>query len=643
MYRWLGNPKFLMFIPVLLLLLIAVACGEDATPTPQPQPTATAVPPPPTPTAVPAAPAATATPVPAAPTPTPVSAVATPTPVPAAPTPTPEVMVKEPTPTTKPVPPTATPKPVPTPTAAPVGPVPVLGGIVPLMAFPGFQSWDPHQQASASSLVINGNVYNQLVEYNPIRPGEIIGDLAESWEVSPDALTFTFNLRKDVKWTDGEVFDADDVVFSLNRMTDPTAKRPRAGSWKVYRSEDPVEKVDQSTVRMKLAFASGAFLRFMAVDFNKILPKHVLEAGVDIDLFIKDAVGTGPFKRVSVVEGASWEFEKNPGYFKAPRPYFDGIKAILIADKGTEIAAYKVERILMGMTVQSNLDAEDAIKLTADPDFSKKFDIWWMKGGGGGHNIFMNPAVKPFDDPKVRRAIFLALDRHNLTDFFGQGNYQVGAPMSPLNPFALPEAELLTLPGYRLLDGKKHPDDIAEAQKLMAEAGYADGFETTMLTARILFWPDAVQVIQAQLKKDLNIDMKIELTDIGAVIGKLFGGQRDFEMVIFGAGIGIPDPDDRFRKVYLKGAQFNFTDTEVPGIRDLFDKQQREPDLDKRRELNFEMQRLVLASSHPMLEVLYMAFAAPVSKRIMTEMGHFVQPQTQSIAFKHDQEWLVPK
>ncbi len=587
MSRWLWKPSYLVIIPLLLLIGVALACGEDATPTPTQVPAT-------------ATPAATAMPAP----------------------------------TATPVPPTTTP--------VPTGPVAKYGGVVPAMAFPGIHGWDPHRNGSAEDIVVNGMTYNQLLEYNPINPSEIIGDLAESWEVSTDARTFTFNLHDNVKWTDGEALDADDVVFSLERMIDnSTDPRPKAGVWRSYLAENPVEKVDQSTVRMKLGFPSAAFMRFMAVDFNKILPQHILEAGTDINVWDADAVGNGPWKRVDWKEGISIEFEKNEGYFKEGRPFFDGMKGFFMTDKGTEIAAYKTERILMGLSVQSQMDAEDALKLEADPEFMAKFDIFWMRASGGGHYMWMNMAKPPFDNEKVRRAIFLAFDRHQITDHFGQGRYDVAAPMSPLNPHALTREQLLEIPGYRLQDGKKHPEDIAEAKRLLAEAGFADGFKTSVLVPTIIFWPDAVQVIKQQLKNDLNIDIDILLTDIGSAVGKL--GEGDYELAMFGASVSVPDPDDRFQTTYLRGGPGNFSDYEVPGTKALFDRQQVEPDFEKRKALNNEMQRLVLNGPFPAVEYLYMAFAAPVSKRIMTEKGQFIQPQTQTTALKHDHEWLEPE
>ena len=703
-HSWMLKPKFLVFIPLVLVLLIAIACGADATPrpaatappaaTPTPAPTATpqpvlaaqeiqslvteavkaAVPPPAevisaseiqrlVETAVAAAApkgatsaevrqlveagvaavkadAASKEEVASLVSKAVADATATlPEPVSAAEI---EKIVKAAIPATPTPAPTATPPPAVDPRALVVAAR--YGGVVPTYARGGIRVWDPHQANSAQDLVADGNIYNQLLEYNPINPSEIIGDVAESWDVSTDALTFTFNLRDDIKWTDGQTLDADDVVFSLKRMIDTTqGPRGRTGKFRPYLSDDPVEKVDQTTVRMKLAFPSGAFIRMVPVDFNKILPQHVLEAGIDINVFDADAVGSGPWKRVAWDEGITIEWERNPDYFKTGLPYFDGLLGFFLADKGIEIAAYKTERILMGMSVQTRLGVEDLVKLESDEAFMRTHDIYWMPSGGG-HNIWMNMAKPPYDDPNVRKALFLAIDRDQLTDTFGLGHYQVGGPMGPLNPLALPIEELRTWPGYRLLDGKKHPDDITEAKRLMAEAGHADGFKTTMLIGKAAFWPDAVQLIKQQLKDALNIDMDIVIQDIPSAIARHGKGEHDLTMW---AQTGmIADPDDRFRQVYLAGGSFNWSGTgkgtgyEVPGVRELFEKQQREPDPDTRKELNYEMQRLILAGTSPTIEFTHRAWGAVVSKRIRTVKGPFVQAETQFAVLKHDHEWL---
>ena len=476
----------------------------------------------------------------------------------------------------------------------------------------------------------------------PSNPSQIIGDLAESWEASPDGLTFTFKLRKDVKWTDGETFDADDAVFSLNRMIDKnTARGSRTGTFRVYLAENPVEKLDQYTVRMKLAFPSGAFIRLIPISFNKILPQHVLETGKDINIFDAGAVGTGPWRRVDWKEGVSMEFEKNTDYFVEGRPYFDGIQGFFVNDKGTEIAAFRTGRFLMGMSVQSQMDVEDVVRMENDPKLARELDFYYISGSG--HHFAVNMSKPPFDNEKVRRALFIGIDRDRYKDHFGVGKFDVGGIMGPLNPFALPEEELRTFPGYRQLDGKKHPEDIAEAKRLMAEAGFADGFKTSILVATIVFWPDAAQILKQELKETFNIDLDIVLTDIGSAIAKIGAGEH--EMLIFGASGLIHDPDDRFRGIYVEGGRRDYSTVgyEDPAVAELFNQQQREQDFEKRKALNHEMQRLILAGAYPVQELLFRVWPVTVSKRIKTEKGHWVPPETQFTSLKHDHEWLLPE
>ena len=243
-------------------------------------------------------------------------------------------------------PPTPTPEPTqrPTPTPEPGTFIVPFGGVVPMSATASPSDWDPHVVVRITDIQAISPMYNQLVEYNPINPGQIIGDLASSWEVSADGLAWTFNLRQGVKWWDGQPLTADDVVFSINRMIAIGQPSPWVGKLRDYISQ--VELIDSNTVRVHTLFPSEAFLKFLAMDPMKVLPKHVVEAGVDINLF-ENVTGSGPFKSVSFTDGLTYEFTKNLDYFKAPLPFFDGIRAFVITDKGTEIAAFRTERILM--------------------------------------------------------------------------------------------------------------------------------------------------------------------------------------------------------------------------------------------------------------------------------------------------------
>ena len=219
--------------------------------------------------------------------------------------------------------------------------------------------WDPHMAGTLGPLAALSPLYNQVVEFNPHNPSEIIGDLATRWEVTEDGLTYTFYLHDHVKWWDGKDLTAEDVVFSLKRMIEPGKPRPRVGLLRPYIKT--VDLIDRLTVKVTLNFPAPAFLPLLAVDFMKIVPKHVVEAGVDINVWGENIVGSGPFKFKSARRGDSVHHEKNL-YFKKGRPYLDALSIVIINDKGTAAAAIKAGRIQI-TTAITGLEVDDVLKL----------------------------------------------------------------------------------------------------------------------------------------------------------------------------------------------------------------------------------------------------------------------------------------
>ena len=208
---------------------------------------------------------------------------------------------------------------------------------------------------------------------NSLNPTEITGDLAQRWEVSSDSLIYTFYLHENVKWWDGKDLTAEDVVFSLKRMIEPEKPRPRVGLLRPYIKV--VELVDRNTVKIELNFPAPAFLQLLAVDDSmKIVPKHVIEAGVDINIW-DNIVGSGPFKIKSARRGDSVHHEKNPNYFKKGRPYFDALSIVVINDKGTAAAAIKAGNIQL-TTAITGLEVDDVLKL--EKDLKGKYSVYWQ-------------------------------------------------------------------------------------------------------------------------------------------------------------------------------------------------------------------------------------------------------------------------
>ena len=638
-YSWLRKPKFLVFIPLVLLLVIALACGEDATSTPRP--TNTPAPPPPTATTAAPAPAPTATTAPAAPAATraPGAPAPTATKAPAAPAPT-ATKAAEPTaiPTPTPLPPPTQLGP-PTPTAAPVKAElePVYGGILTEAQIANCDSFDPHRGRSVVSLSCSAPLYSNLLEYDPIVPGVLICDVCTDFSASPDGKAFTFNIRKGIKFTDGVELTAEDVAFSVNRWVEGDFPRPNTATANAHIDRVTVDGPYTVTIHTKAVAPS--FLRNIGRDFFKVLPKHWVEAGNDPHI-ATNAMGSGPFMLVRFRDAVSHESERNPNYFREGLPYLEGVKSFILTDPGTELAAYTTERVLFTHHTQQGIPSLN--RLATNNGFLSKFDIWWQPGINGVH-LIVNTQKPPFDNPKVREAINLALHRQPILATIGGGRFGIGKPMGPNNPFALTDEEILERPGYRELNGKKHPDDIARARQLWADAGFS---ASNKLVAIINSpdskpHPDLAQVYKAQMEEVLeHVDITFTNLELGAWASHMRTGPYD--MSASGKGSGISDPDDRFSQLYLTGAR-NWARQQIDGVQELFDAQSKELDSAKRRTINEEMQRLVLNNFPGTMEVAWETQAIFAHKKIMTKTGQYVLSAGRENAMQLYHLWLLPE
>ena len=360
-YRRLLKPGSLLFIPMLIALAaIAAACGgDDATPTPAP-------------TAM--MEAATNTPQPT-PTPRPIepeaeAAIAT-----AAPQPTPTLRVEE---------------------------LPgKQGGVLTMMipygpfgaGFDGYLSgWNP--------AYMNSPMYNELVHYNPetADPLDIRGDIAETWELSDDGLSYTFTL-KDAWWHDDTPITAADIKFSLDDMTNPNEPRPWVGLIGPY--YDSSEVIDDKTVKVNMQYQAAAFFPYLGLDFMQMRPKHYLEGGADLAT-IENQLGSGPFKLKNYEPDVDVEYERNSNYWKPGLPYLDGIRYIILGSAGTVTAAHKTGQILMSATMVTHMTNEEALQLGDQAEGEGIGTVLWA--GPASHvNLHPNPNVEPFTDSRVRR------------------------------------------------------------------------------------------------------------------------------------------------------------------------------------------------------------------------------------------------
>ncbi|ETW95764.1 MAG: hypothetical protein ETSY2_47605, partial [Candidatus Entotheonella gemina] len=455
------------------------------------------------------------------------------------------------------------------------------------------ESWDPHISGTLAANAAISPMYNQVVEFNPLNPKEVIGDLAKSWEVSDDGKAYTFHLHDNVQWWDGRPLTAEDVAFSINRMVLPGKPRPRVGLLRP--STKKAEAVEPHTVRVHLNYSSPSFLQFLAVDYMKIVPKHVVEAGKDINNW-KHIVGSGPFKIVRARRGDSVTYERNPNYFKPGLPYLDRLTVLAMSDAGTASAAIKANKIVM-TTAATALSIEDMVKLGTD--LKGQVSLYWQPEVTDGWHVFANVEREPWTDLRIIQALRLATDQQEHQKAFGEGHYKMGAPFPVGSWYGSTTDELLKIPGYR----QPKDQDITDAIALLKAAGYESPSKLgkrVLNTGTVSFIPDVAQLWAAQMRRNLGLDIDIKLIDGPTTVQAQISG--NFDLGIFGYGFNIADPDDWVNAVYGPGAR-NYTRWKNPTFLEMFAKQSREVDREKRRQILRNMEKFLQTVEDPYIQL----------------------------------------
>lgn len=352
--------------------------------------------------------------------------------------------------------------------------------------------------AGAIDSVLYSNVFEGLTRF--ASDGSIVPGLAESWEISDDGLTYTFKLREGVKFHDGTTMDAEDVKFSLDRINaEDSANAQKA----LYSAISVVTVIDPTTVEIKLSEPNGNML------FNLAWGDAVIVAPESIEGIKQTPVGTGAFKFDSWTQGDRIELSRNPDYWGEPAK-LDNVTFKFISDPTAAFAAVMAEDVdvFSGFPAPENL-----------PQFEADARFQVLVGSTEGETILaINNKMAPFDDPKVRQAVAHAIDRQAIIDgaMFGYGT-PIGTHFAPHNP------------AYVDLTGQS-AHDPEKARALLAEAGYPDGFETTLHLPPPSYARRGGEIIAAQLA-EVGIDAKITNVEWAQWLESVFKG-KDFGLTI---------------------------------------------------------------------------------------------------------------
>ncbi len=501
------------------------------------------------------------------------------------------------------------------PTRPPDTPTPCcvrLGGHPALLTNADVSHFNVHECGSGIGCLSHvAPLYNGLVEYNPETddPFDIRGDLAQSWELSPDGRRWTFRLHQNARWNYGVQLTARDVVFSLESMVDTDQSRPRVGAIAPFYESSRV--IDDLTVEVVTPFPAAPFLSLLSTEWFKIIPQHHVESGKDMNR-PENANGSGPFRLVEVAGGERLVYQRNENYFKENRPYWDGMTYFVIQDPATIMAAFRAGQLLGHVHPFNGLSNEENHELARLAEDQGR--VQWV-GPLSLFWIHMNTQQPPFDDPRVRRAMNLAAHRDPFVEVFAAGQSFLGSPFPPNSWFGLSEETLRTMAGYRISqDGGKHPDDLAEAKRLLAEAGVADGFAVSLVCPNVTNFCALAEVMADELGTFLGWRPTIEVTETAVWLARL--READFELAPGGYAHMINDPDDFLADIYTEGARTNYTSWSHPAIEELFQAQRRALDRIGRLRYVAEAEHILIHVDNHVVPLFWRLFGHYADNRI---------------------------
>ncbi len=480
----------------------------------------------------------------------------------------------------------------------------------------------PLLASDSASHAITGQVYNGLVKYD--KDINIVGDLAESWDISPDGLTITFHLRKGVKFHDGVECTAEDVLFTYQTLINPEVPTPYSSDFEIVKEARALDKYTfQVTYERPFAPALISW-------GTGILPKHLLE-GRDItkSSLTRHPIGTGPYRFGEWKTGEKIVLTNNPDYFEG-RPYLDRYIYRIIPDQSTMFLELQAGGIdMMGLTPFQFHRKTDA------PDFKRQYNKYRYLSFSFtylGYNL-LDPK---FSDKRVRQAISYALNKEEIVDgvLMGLGVVANG-PYKPGSWYYNPKV-------------KPYPYDPNKARDMLAQSGWRDTdgdgvldkkgqpFQFTIVTNQGNEQRAKVAEIAQFRLKEIGIQVKIKIVEWAAFL-KEFVDKKKFEAIILGwSGFIDPDMYAVFHSSQMGEKQYNFISYNNPEVDKLLEEGRYTFDQEARRKAYFRIQE-ILAEDQP-YTFLYVPEATPVvSSRV-----YGIEPAPLGISYNFIR-WYVPQ
>ena len=437
--------------------------------------------------------------------------------------------------------------------------------------------FNPAVSSGISSFVAGTPCYSALTRLS--LDGKIAGDLAASYEISPDGLTYTFKLRPNIAWHDGHAFSAEDVKFSLEQVN--SKLHPYHGAMNAIAQ---FEAPDANTFVLRLKHPQASLISTLGNFSGCILPKHIWE-GKDAarDPHNKQPIGTGPFKFVEYVAGDHILYKRNDKYFLPDKTGFDELMFRIIPDPGSRIAALQNGEV--DMIYSSAIPATEVARIGKFRGIKLKF----TKVQTAGYQAYINMRNAPFSDRRVRQALAHTIDRAFIrsTVFPGLSENMIGPvpPTSPLHNKALADYTL----------------DPAKANALLDEAGFPRKADGARFELRYVYGANdlpAAKIGDIMSRNLAGVGIKViaRPLDRGAWIQVAFTN-NEFDMTSASFSLG-PDPDVGIERFYNSNNIFNIVGVNNskyinPEVDRLFDEQRVQTDFAKRKAIYDRIQEIV--------------------------------------------------
>jgi len=413
---------------------------------------------------------------------------------------------------------------------------------------------DPTTSPAATiKRVVHYNLFEGLLKVD--RTGKVVPMLAKSYTASKDGKEYTFALHPGIKFHDGKPCTAEDVKFSLERILDPKTAAPYR---MYYEGIETVQVVDPLNVKITLKKYDSMFLFNIARGDAVIVPRQA------VDKLKSQPIGTGPFKLAEWKRGDSIVLVKNTDYYLKGIPYLDKVIFKFIPDPSSQLAALKAGDVDV---IAYDMAPENVAALEKDARFKV------LKGHTTTDVIMaMNHSKKPFNDPKVRQAITLAIDRKAVIQGAMSGfGTPIGSHMDPTNPY------------YVDLSGL-YPYNPEKAKPLLAEAGYPKGFEAILkLPEPYAYARRSGEVIADQLSK-VGIKLTLEVIQMGQWVDRVFKN-ADYDLTV----MGHAEPFD----IEIYGKPNYYFRYSNPKFQEMLKKAEEEINEQTRKKIYADIQKLI--------------------------------------------------